>query len=89
MRIKSNLFKSLTILILSTTITFTAFAQSKKINTSLSAMDLAKQMECGWNLGNSLDARDNWSEQSKKFPFNQGVGSEAVWGEEITTKAII
>ncbi|WP_022932480.1 glycoside hydrolase family 5 protein [Treponema bryantii] len=89
MRIKSNLFKSLTILILSTTITFTTFAQSKKINTSLSAMDLAKQMECGWNLGNSLDARDNWSAQSKKFPFNQGVGSEAVWGEEITTKAII
>jgi len=52
-------------------------------------MDLAKQMECGWNLGNTLDARDNWSAQSKKFPFNQGVGSEAVWGEEITTKAII
>lgn len=88
MRIKSNLFKSLTILILSATLTFNAFAE-KKLNTSLSAMNLAKQMECGWNLGNTLDARDNWSAQSKKFPFNQGVGSEAVWGEEITTKAII
>lgn len=89
MKIKSSFSKALSLSILSTTITFTAFAQSKKINTSLSAMDLAKQMECGWNLGNSLDARDNWSAQSKKFPFNQGVGSEAVWGEEITTKAII
>lgn len=88
MKIKSNLFKSLTILILSATLTFNAFAE-KKLNTSLSAMNLAKQMECGWNLGNTLDARDNWSAQSKKFPFNQGVGSEAVWGEEITTKAII
>ena len=89
MKIKSSFSKALSLSILSTTITFTAFAQSKKINTSLSAMDLAKQLECGWNLGNSLDARDNWSAQSKKFPFNQGVGSEAVWGEEITTKAII
>lgn len=88
MKIKSNLFKSLTILILSATLTFNAFAE-KKLNSSLKAMDLAKQMECGWNLGNTLDARDNWSAQSKKFPFNQGVGSEAVWGEEITTKAII
>ena len=89
MKIKSNLFKSLTIIILSATLTFNAFAQSKKLNTSLSAMDLAKQMECGWNLGNTLDARDNWSTQSKKFPFNQGVGSEAVWGEELTSKVII
>ena len=88
MKIKSHLFKSLTILILSATLTFNAFAE-KKLNSSLKAMDLAKQMECGWNLGNTLDARDNWSAQSKKFPFNQGVGSEAVWGEEITTKAII
>ncbi len=88
MKIKSNLFKSITILILSVAFTFNTFAE-KKINSSLKAMDLAKQMECGWNLGNSLDARDNWSPQSKKFPFNQGVGSEAVWGEEITTKAII
>lgn len=88
MRSKSKLFKSITTLILSATLTFNAFAE-KKLNTSLSAMNLAKQMECGWNLGNTLDARDNWSEQSKRFPFNQGVGSEAVWGEEITTKAII
>ena len=49
MKIKSKLFKSLTILILSATLTFNAFAQSKKLNTSLSAMNLAKQMECGWN----------------------------------------
>ena len=89
MKIKSNLFKSLSTLVLAATITFTAFAQSKKLNASISAMDLAKQMECGWNLGNSLEARDNWSAQSKKFPFNQGIGSETVWGEAVTTKAIV
>ena len=89
MQIKSNLFKSLTTLILAATLSFTSFAQAKKINTSISALDLAKQMECGWNLGNSFDARDNWSAQSKKFPFNQGVGSETVWGEVLTTEAVI
>ena len=89
MKIKSNLFKSLSTLVLAATITFTAFAQSKKLNASISAMDLTKQMECGWNLGNSLEARDNWSAQSKKFPFNQGIGSETVWGEAVTTKAIV
>ena len=88
MKIKSNLFKSITTLILAATLTFNAFAE-KKINSSLKAMDLAKQMECGWNLGNTLEARDNWSAQSKKFPFNQGLSSETVWGEERTTKAII
>ena len=88
MRSKSNLFKSITFLILSVALTFNAFAE-KKLNSSLKAMDLAKQMECGWNLGNSLDSRDNWSSQSKTFPFNQGLSSETCWGEEITTKAII
>lgn len=86
---KSNHIKALATLILSVTITFTAFSQSKKINTSISALDLAKQMECGWNLGNTLDARDSWSAKSKIFPFNQGVASETVWGEEKTTKKII
>ena len=89
MRIKSKLFKSLTFLILSVTFTFNAFAQSKKLNSSLSAMDLAKQMECGWNLGNTLDSRDSWSAQSKKFPFSQGLSSETCWGEEKTTQEII
>ena len=88
MRIKSNLFKSITTLILSATLTFNAFAE-KKLNTSLKAMDIAKKMECGWNLGNTLDSRDSWSAQSKNFPFNQGLSSETCWGEEKTTQEII
>ncbi len=88
MRIKSKLFKSITTLILSATLTFNAFAE-KKLTTSLKAMDIAKKMECGWNLGNTLEARDNWSPKSKVFPFNEGLGSETDWSEELTTKAII
>lgn len=88
MRIKSKLFKSITTLILSATLTFNAFAE-KKLNTSLKAMEIAKQMECGWNLGNTLEARDNWSPKSKIFPFNEGLSSETDWSEELTTKAII
>ena len=55
-------------------------------NNSISAIALAKKMECGWNLGNTLDARDNWT---KTFPLNQGLGSETVWGEVTTTEKII
>ena len=88
MKIKPKLFKSITTLILSATLTFNAFAE-KKLNTSLKAMDIAKQMECGWNLGNTLEARDNWSPKSKIFPFNEGLSSETDWSEELTTKAII
>ena len=69
-------------------ITINAFAE-KKLNSNISAMELAAKMECGWNLGNTLDARDNWSAQAKKAPYNEGVKSEADWGEEITTEKII
>ena len=58
-----------------------------ELDDSLTAMKLAKAMECGWNLGNTLDAYDNWS--VKTYPFNQGVKSEEDWGEEKTTKAVI
>lgn len=58
-----------------------------ELDDTLTAMKLAKAMECGWNLGNTLDAYDNGS--TKTYPFNQGLDSQTVWGEEITTKAII
>ena len=58
-----------------------------ELDDTLTAMKLAKAMECGWNLGNTLDAYDNWS--IKTYPFNQGLDSQTDWGEEITTKAII
>ena len=58
-----------------------------EVDDTLTAMKLAKAMECGWNLGNTLDAFDNWSD--KTYPFNEGVNSESDWEEEKTTKAII
>lgn len=69
-------------------LTINAFAE-KKLNSNISAMELARKMECGWNLGNTMDARDNWSAQSKKSPFNEGLKSETDWSEELTTEAII
>lgn len=62
-------------------------AKPVELDDTLTAMKLAKAMECGWNLGNTLDAYDNWS--IKTYPFNQGLDSQTDWGEEITTKAII
>ncbi len=58
-----------------------------EVDDTLTAMKLAQAMECGWNLGNTLDAFDNWSD--KTYPFNEGVNSESDWEEEKTTKAII
>ena len=60
-----------------------------ELDDTLTAMKLAKAMECGWNLGNTLDARTSWTAESKVFPFNEGLTSETVWGEVSTTKAII
>ena len=40
-----------------------------ELDDTLTAMKLAKAMECGWNLGNTLDARGSWLPESKVFPF--------------------
>lgn len=64
-------------------------AEPVELDNTLTAMKLAKAMECGWNLGNTLDARDGGSDASKVYPFNQGLSSETCWGEVETTKAII
>lgn len=61
-------------------------AEPVELDNTLTAMKLAQAMECGWNLGNTLDAR---SDASKVYPFNQGLDSETYWGEVETTKAII
>lgn len=47
-------------------------------NDSVSAIDLAKNMRIGWNLGNSLDC---WTEK--------GLNSELAWNETRTTKEIV
>ena len=55
------------------------------LNASFSALDIAQKMECGWNLGNSLDYRlcDG------NYPCNYGLGAETAWGEVLTTEQII
>ena len=55
------------------------------LNASLSALDIAKKMECGWNLGNSFDYRFG----SGNYPWNSGLGAETAWGEVLTTEQII
>lgn len=47
-------------------------------NDSLSAIDLAKNMKIGWNLGNALDC---WTVK--------GLNSETAWHEVKTTKEIV
>ncbi|MBR1638670.1 MAG: cellulase family glycosylhydrolase [Treponema sp.] len=61
-------------------------AASGKFKTSLTAMELAKNMQVGWNLGNSLECYDG---SQKDFPVNQGIGIENNWYEEAPTEEII
>ena len=56
------------------------------LDSSISAIDFAKNMECGWNLGNTLDARKG---SDTKFPSNEGLSSETTWSEALTTEDII
>lgn len=44
---------------------------------TLTAMELAENMDLGWNLGNSFDA------------YNTGVAGETAWGNPETSKALI
>ncbi|MBQ3836811.1 MAG: glycoside hydrolase family 5 protein, partial [Treponema sp.] len=55
------------------------------LNANLSALDIAKKMECGWNLGNTLDYRlcDG------NYPCNFGLSAETAWGEVLTSEQII
>ena len=54
----------------------------KSFNSTISAIDLVKNMKAGWNLGNTLDAYADWTE-------NHSITSETCWGELYTTKEII
>lgn len=47
-----------------------------------SSVEMAKNMAIGWNLGNTLDATYNYTE-------NYGVNTETCWGMPKTTKTMI
>ncbi|MDR0272027.1 MAG: glycoside hydrolase family 5 protein [Clostridiales bacterium] len=48
----------------------------------MSATEYVKKLRVGWNLGNTLDSHPK---HNKKLPFRQ----ETLWGNPLTTKAII
>lgn len=52
--------------------------KSVAINKEISAVDFVKQMDCGWNLGNTLDATGA-----------ADVSSETSWDQPKTTKEMI
>ena len=54
----------------------------KSFNSTISAIDLVKNMQAGWNLGNTLDSYADYTE-------NHSIASETCWGELYTTKEII
>jgi len=63
--------------------------ENTSINTSISALDLVKDMKAGWNLGNSLEPHGaNWDpplENKKKL----GMDTETIWGHSLVTEDII
>ena len=56
------------------------------LNASVTALEIAQKMGCGWNLGNTLDAHDM---NPTVFPLNQGISAETLWGQPFTSAAII
>lgn len=59
---------------------------SKSFNTSISAIDLVKEMQFGWNLGNTFDAHSfGW----QPLYWNQGIETEFHWESTETTKELI
>ncbi|MBR5966437.1 MAG: glycoside hydrolase family 5 protein [Treponema sp.] len=55
------------------------------LNASVSALEIAKKMECGWNLGNTLD----YPFCDGNYPCNYGLSAETAWGEVLTSEQII
>ena len=59
---------------------------SKRFDTSISAIDLVKQMQLGWNLGNTFDAHSfGWQPNY----WEQGIETEFHWEKTETTKELI
>lgn len=63
-------------------------------NSSISAIDLAKQMKVGWGLGNSLELSvifAGWSDGKDDLDYIRSLGneSEIYWNIPYTTKEII
>lgn len=55
--------------------------------SNLSSMELVRQMGAGWNLGNTLDA--HWHEAAPWINNPSPAQQETLWGNPVTTKAMI
>lgn len=66
-------------------VTINQNAGTQNSDMSLSAMEVAKLMYPGWNLGNTMEAGD----QKNNFTNNAGVSSETEWQSTKTTQQII
>ncbi len=55
----------------------TAMPETELADGTLTAMQMAENMQLGWNLGNSFDA------------YNKGVAGETAWGNPKTTQELI
>ena len=62
---------------------------SGSFDSEVSAIDFAKRMKLGWNLGDSLDAFSDPKYFTKEECAIQAPASEVFWGEVYTTKEII
>ncbi len=62
---------------------------SGSFNTSVSALDLVKNMKIGWNLGNSLEPQaSNWK-PPLSWRGELGLDTEIIWGHPYNTEEII
>lgn len=58
--------------------------------TNVSSVQMAKNMVIGWNLGNTLDADGDWTDNDGVFHSDlKGVETETGWGMPETTEAMI
>lgn len=81
--------KLLTIALLAATVT-TANAQASPENPrilqmDLSAKEMAHYMAPGWNLGNTMEACDNWA----VYTDRAGLDKEKSWQSDMTTQSFI
>lgn len=61
-----------------------------ELNPTVSSVEMAKNMIIGWNLGNTLDATGDWTDENGVFHSDlKGLETETGWGMPTTTESMI
>ncbi len=65
-----------------------------EITSATTSVEMARKMTIGWNLGNTLDAHGDWTDDEGVFhsdfkPYEDGSDTETVWSMPKTTEAMI